>query len=573
MKLLSFVACCVLAFASLCSAEGVPVRTDYTGINSGNPEQNYRNRKFASYLSNNALRRITKTGNYSSFENPTGIFFSAGERVTLSVSGLPQGQPLKLIVHDFEKDGKHEEYPLQNGSNKINIKSKGLGYIDYRTDSPENMPPPVNIRIQGGKINGVFTHKDNAATWKKLLKSAKCNILDILGERCQLTYTVDGLRKGCPEDGPKMIRIYDYLMHLQQDDILGWDRDGIHPGNHIHGRAMWGGYMHADGLGAAFHFDTIPGISDPVRLSQGAWGVAHEFGHVNQTKRGMCWVGLTEVTNNICSSWTNYMLNRSNMRLEHENVPNADGQRMIGGRFDCYVNNALVRRRLWLYHGGPDSNNNLGKRAGDAFVSLCPLWQLQLYMAVACGKKDFYPNIFHDVRSTDESAMTNGELQMLFMKRACDSAKLDLTEFFALLGMLSPMDRVMSDYAVSYITITEEMCRSVMQHIARYPKPESSVIFYITANTVECYRDRLQVQPPSDGATPPSIQNNRIEIGENEWQNAVAFEAYSRGKLVRVSLRGLNHKDGKATTVICPEGTDCVKAVQWDGTRYTVLSL
>ena len=560
----------ILCLAAFCAADTVPVRTDYSGINRGNREANYRSRTFGAYLSNAALRRITKAGNYSPYENPTGIYFSAGEKVRLNVTGLPQGQPLKLIVHNFEGDTTHSEYALQNGANNLTMETNGLGYIDYRSDSLENMPPDIKVTIHGGKINGVFTREDSAATWKKMLADAKCGMLDMLGERCQLAFNIEGLRKGCPEDGPELLKKYDYIISLQQNDILGWDRDHIHPGNHIHGRAMWKGYMHADGQGAAFHISTIPGIANPQHLNRSAWGVAHEFGHVNQTRPGMCWTGMTEVTNNIFSSWTNYKLNPDSMRLEHEHVGNADGQGMVGGRFDCYVNNAIVRRRLWLYHGGPDSGTNLGKRAGDVFVTLCPYWQLQLYVAVARGKMDFYPSIFHSVREADEREQTNGQAQMLFIKRACDAARLNLTEFFLKVGMLSPMNREMEDYTRAYITITERMCRDTMQYISKYPAPDSSVIYYITANTVEVYRRRLAVVLPPADSPAPTIENGRIELPADAWKNAVAFEAYSGDKLLRISLRGLNHADGQATTIICPPGTDTVKAVQWDGTRYTM---
>lgn len=557
----------------------VPLRTDVSQLNKGGEQamdKNYRNRVFGSYLSNEVFRKLTKTNNYSSFVNPLGIFFEAGDRVTLTISEVEGKQSFKLIVHDFGQNGGHDEYPLVAGKNKLTIKRPGLGYFDYRCENLEDAPP-VRVKIQGGKINGVFTRADSSVVWKRLLAKAQsngCNILDIVGERCQLTYDVERLLQGCPERGPEMIKLYDYIIKLQQEDILGWHLDGTHRGNLIHGRSMWGGFMHADGFGAAFQRDTIPGISNPDRLRKGAWGVAHEFGHVNQTKRGMCWTGLTEVTNNICSSWANYMLNPSSMRLEHEVIQNADGVSMRGGRFDCYVNNALVHNRLWLYHGGPDAGGrnpqDLGKISGDAFVNLCPLWQLQLYMAVARSKVNFYPNIFHDVRSVDDSKMTNGEVQMLFMKRVCDSAQLDMTDFFLQLGMLSPMDRLMHDYAVQYITITRDMCEDVIRHASRYEKPDSSVIFYITANTVGIYRDKLSVEKESP-VKPSAITNGRLEIGADRWKNAVAFEAYKGDELLRISLRGLNHDDPQATTVVCPPGTDTVKAVQWDGARYTVV--
>lgn len=33
------------------------------------------------------------------------------------------------------------------------------------------------------------------------------------------------------------------------------------------------------------------------------WGPAHEVGHSNQTRPGLKWFGMTEVTNNICSMY------------------------------------------------------------------------------------------------------------------------------------------------------------------------------------------------------------------------------------------------------------------------------
>ena len=565
----------LVALALLLAAPGpaaeVPARTDFSTLNNGAPEHSYRHRSIRAYLPKAELSRRNKVGNYSSFENPTGIFFSPGEEVTLTLSGS-EGQRIVLIVHDFEQGGTHDEYPLSEGSNHLIIAHRGLGYLDYRSDSPDSAPA-VQVDIQGGRVNGIFTRHDSEATWKSLLAHAQCNILDLIGERCQLAYDVESLRKGCPEDGPALLALYDEIIRLEQEDILGWDRDGSHPGNHIHGRVQWGGFMHADGMGAAFHVSTIPGLANPASLRRGAWGVAHEFGHVNQTRPGLCWVGTAEVTNNIFSAWVNFSLNPRNMRLEHEFIQNFDKRPMIGGRFDCYINNALVRRRLWQFHGGPDDGNSAPptNRTGDHFVSVCPFWQLQLYMAVARGKKDFYPSIFHHIRTTDEKALSQGQLRVLFFKRACDAAHLNLSEFFVKLGILAPIDRMVEDYASRHMTITPDMCREALEYAARYPKPDSSVLFYITGNSVDIFADKLPIRRPKDTAA-PEICNGCIEMPADRWENAVAFEAYAGKKLLRISLRGLGQKDGISTTIICPPGTDTVKAVQWDGKRFTILA-
>ena len=562
----------LLTAAPMSPAADIPKGTDYSTLNQGSAEQQYRHRTFHAYLPLGEVSKRNKISNYSSIENATGIFFSQGEEVILTLSGAA-GQDIRLIVHDFGNNGSRETYDLHDGVNKITLRNRGLGYIDYRSATPDSAPE-VHVDIQGGQINGVFTRHDDAQTWKRLLAEAKCDILDMVGERCHLTYDVDTLSKSCPERGSELLAMYDEIIRMEQEDIMGWHLDNAHPGNHIHGRVMWNGFMHADGLGAAFHVGTMPGLTEPDRLRQSSWGVAHEFGHVNQTRPGMRWVGMSEVTNNIYSAWVNYKLYPQRLRLEHEVVDNIEGDWMIGGRFDCYINNALVHRRLWQFHGGSHPKEQPATPpppSDDPFVGLCPLWQLQLYMAIARNNPNFYPSIFRDVRATDESGMTNGELRILFFKRACDAAKLDLSAFFAKLGMLSSMDRLLDDYGKAHITVTREMALEALDYAKRYPKPDTDVLYYITGNSVEIYRDKLNIKQPEEGTEAPPIVNGRMEMPAQLWENAVAFEAYQGDKLLRISLRGLNHKDNCSTTVICPIGTDTVKAVQWDGTRYTVL--
>lgn len=558
MRTLTLTAVLLLCPLSLPGAtDAPPALTDATGLNTGNIEQYYRHRSIRAYLPLDELRQRTKISRYSAFENPTGIYFSEGEKVTIRLTGST-GQTIRLIVHNFGQDGGHDEYPLTEGENTIIITHKGLGYLDYRSLSPQEAPA-VQADILGGSINGIFTHRDDTATWQRLLREAKGGMLDIIGERCQLVYPVESLCRACPEKGPELIALYDRIIRLQQNDIMGWDADGSHPGNHVLGRVMWKGYMQADNLGAGFVYDTIPSITNPEELSKNAWGVAHEFGHVNQTRPGFCWVGMTEVTNNLFSSWVNYNLYPQDMRLEHETLKTQHGERMRGGRFDRYINSALVQRRLWQFYVD-----------GDPFTTLAPLWQLQLYMAVARDKKDFYPQIFHAVRTTQESGMTQGELRTLFFKRACDAAQLNLSEFFVKLGMLAPMDRMVEDYNSSMMTITDDMCSDALQYAARYPMPDSSAIFYITANTVGIYRDKLPVKHTAP-ISAERIVSERLELSADEWANAVAFEAYRDDKLLYISLRGLNHTDNASTTIICPAGTNCIKAVQWDGQRFPIL--
>lgn len=555
------------AFSPLACAD-VPAGTDISGLNSApDREAAYRHREFRAYRPLSYINKRLKVGNYSRYENPTGIFFKAGETATFTVSGNIDGT-LELIVHDFGENGQDSVHPLSVGENTITIPADGLTYINYRAEDPA-AASAITVDIKGGCINGIFSRADNNATWSKMLKEAKAATVDAVGERCQLAYNVTSLLKGCPENGAEMLANYDAIIEVEQK-LLGWDQYGIHPGNHVLGRCLWKGYMHADGHGAAFIYTEVPNLTNPETMLAQSWGIAHEFGHVNQTYRGMLWTGVTEVTNNIFSALVNYRLYPDTIRIEHEVGVTPDGYELRGARMDSYVNSALVKRQLWQYQAGTSDGATpvTGESCGDPFVICCPMWQLHLYVAEALGNDMFYPAIYEDVRNTDETEMTQGELRTLFFTRACDAAKLDLSEFFTEVGMLAPMNRRVNDYSSHIVTVTPEMCVQALKHAAQYPKPDSSVIYYISANSVGIFRDKLPMQP-TPGFT-PEFKNGICTIPAGVWKNAVAFEVYKGDERIRISLLGCNHEDNVTTDVICPEGATEIKAVQWDGKRETV---
>lgn len=584
---------CVLGMVA--NAADIPAGTDYTALNQGEPEKSYRERKFRAYKPVDVQMEKLKTGMSSYLENPIGIVFKPGEKVSITVTG-GEGQELRLIVHDFDDPDEkwfditrpslsgvqktkinplptHTEYELQEGENELIICNRGLGYLHYRAANPQEAPE-VQIKIQGGQINGVLTPADDSEAYRRVLANAAYPVIDLLGERVQLIFPVEGLRKGSPEDVRPLIGIYDRILSYIEDDLLGWERYQEHIGGHMLIRLIANGSLCAGEMGVFFPKWAFPGVANAQEVEKSSWGPAHELGHQLQTRPGMRWIGTVEVTNNICAMYVNYKFAPERLRLETSDASNARGERMPGGIFDCFVNNAITRRRLWQFQGGAlpkGCPRSWEDTARDVFTDVAPMWQLLLYHMEARGQEDFYPQIYRAVRQTDESKMTQGELRVLFCKRACDAAGLDLSEFFVKTGILAPIDRIVSDYEEAHMTITREMCLEAMEHAHKYPKPDSRVIYYITGKSLPIFRDKLPVRIPQEGYTAPPIENERMEMPADQWENAVAFEAWQGDKLLHISLLGLNRKDGRSgTTIICPAGTDHVQAVQWDGTRYTV---
>ena len=138
------------------------------------------------------------------------------------------------------------------------------------------------------------------------------------------------------------------------------------------------------------------------------------------------------------------------------------------------------------------------------------------------------------------------------------------------------MNRMVNDYSSHQVTITPAMCDAAIKEMAKFPKPDSSVIYYINGNNVKIFKDKAAIVPsPSFTFNAQADKRYKVPyctVPADQWKNAVAFEAYAGKKLVRISLRGLGQEDQASTMVFAPEGTTEVKAVQWDGKRYTVWS-
>ena len=506
-----------------------------------------------------------RTSQYSKFENPTGIFFEEGEDV-LVIMGDPKDEKLSLVIQNFGRGGGRSSYPLKAGVNIFKAKNKGLGYIEYFTPNYKKAGK-VKVSIPSGKVNGVFVggvHKNS--DWKKMLENSPTEVIDIVGSRVHLVYPVEELRQVCPDKGEELIALYDKIIGMEQQ-IMGLYKYKMLPKNRMFGRVIWQGFMHADGTGAAFHNGTMKEVANPDKIPGSAWGIAHEFGHVNQVRPAMKWVSTGEVTNNIYSAYVNYMLNPTSMRLEHERINGGDGN-MIGGRFNAYLNNGIVKGENWLIQGGPDKRSGGDNRpmVHDHFVKLAPLWQLELYFKVAGkGNPDFYPDIFYKAIKMDTRGKKDGELQLAFMKNACDVSRQDLTDFFRKTGMLKPIDQELDDYTCARMTITEADCRNLVAYARKYKKPESPVIYYISVNSVEAYKNRLPVRGSyNQGITE---QGNRRIISHDVWKNVVVFETYKDNELVRATMVGTDSKDNSSTTVTYPEGSTRIEAVSWDGTR------
>lgn len=538
------------------------------GLLADSVADRFRVQYYEAYPPVRETARKLKTGGYNPYENPTGIYFTAGERIVV-LADDSKGEEISLRVHCFEKGDDHT-YPLTGGLNLLTMKGNGLGYVVYYT-SDWAKASPVKIQIIGGKVNGYFDKScDKNEQWKQLLAHAACDYMDIKGDYVNLAYRVSSLRQWCPEKGVELIGFYDRVVDIEQE-MMGLKKYNLRPKNHMFAREVEKG-LFADGTGAGFQSGSMKELANPDKIIKGLWAIAHEFGHVNQIRPGLKWLCTTEVTNNMYSAWVRYLLDGDNLHLEHSRCNDGDGNRVLGGRFNSYLNYGIVKGEPWLCQRGQDKMKDY-ENGGDHFVKLCPLWQLQLYYAVA-GKGNYWSNpgwygdVAQIVRNIDEKGLDNGRLQLNFMRNVADVAQEDLSDFFIRAGMLKPIDKEMNDYGKGRLSITQQQCDELVKYMARYPKPASPVIYYLSGNSTRAFQKRLPVTGVYGRGV--EMRQGNCVIAHRVWQNVVVFETYAGDELTYVAMVGTDSPDRSTTLVRYPENSTRIEAVAWDGTRILV---
>lgn len=516
-----------------------------------------------------------KLGAYNRFENPTGIYFKAGDLAMVFVGESQQTLSMKVV--DWSKEGgeKTSVYPLAMGINTFTVSQNGLAYIDNWLKASETVPD-VKIHIATGQMNGWFDYErgDDKTEWIQLLNNeqSECDILDIRGKYIQLAIDKNSLTKKCPERGREMIEQYDKIVRLEQE-MMGMYKHNWRPVNRMFGRKSYGGSPNANSRGIS-----LPDVPlNPDNIGNMCWVIAHELGHINQIRPNMKWHGTTEITNNLYSMWVQYNYSPHKLRLEHEYVSNGMGSpKLIGGRYSSYLLSGVIGGDPWLFQKG---YGQLDSANGNVFVSLIPLWQLQLYTKIAkMGPEDFYPDLLTKAWK-DPNLSGPGKIQLNFIKNACDIMQQDLTDFFEKAGMLKEVDLQVNDYGnKAKLVITAADVETMKTHASQYPKPATTVLNYISGNSVEMFRDKLTVT----GTLNKGVTNSIIDDKENKnfrtvsvdvWKNAVAYETYAGNQLTKAAICGTGFGYGGSTIVSYPQGSTCIKAVAWDDTRTLVYDI
>ncbi|MBP5771088.1 MAG: M60 family metallopeptidase [Bacteroidaceae bacterium] len=554
----------------------------------GNYSTRWRVGTFAAYRPIEELRSQTLHTNsaFCPHENPTGIYFRSGETVAVLVKGIGSS-PVALEVYDVspvKNNGGYvsSTYSLHNGLNFITPTNEGNGYLNYYTSSFASAPE-VSIHVIDGIQNGVFRMGDSNALWKALLASAKAPVLDILTPHVQVIAPVDVLSWSCPDDGAALAAIMDSTVRRSWE-IMGYYYQGVAPRNHQFVQpsyeGMFANYNGSHAGWSIFHDWTRP-------HDFGVWGFAHELGHNTQITP-FCWNGMTEVTNNVCSLWSQYnlrqLLSKPDLRLDDEVIECAAGW-LRGGRLQNFIDEDVTcnlqhpdgHRYYW------DTERDVNGSGTDVFVTLVPLWQMMLYTEVAAKSPNAFPKMYTQMRLKDATlnVLSPENLRLNWYRAICDAAQLNFIPFFDKAGMLEALDNVfVSDYTDHTYNITAAQFASVRSDVnAKNYVAVPAELVYMTAYNADLFRDNvLLTSTPAvnTGCTAETLNGHAmVKIDNQRWRGAVGYETYdASGKLLHATIFGLGDDacSNRYTHVIWKLSSDTatpsyIMAVGIDGKR------
>lgn len=483
------------------------------------------------------------------------------------------------------KTVKHCVFPTK-ATITFECRVSGSGYIRYWTDNYA-VVPAVNIHVVFGHEIGFWDkragHTD--ADWKRILELArKCAsaqsvtnaMIDVLGDRIQLVNTVDAFRQYCPLNVENLMMWHDSIMNIEYR-MMGFFKNDVVPYNRTLAARSWDGLPNWGGSAAWFP-NTEREMLKVSALRESSWVFGHELGHGNQIRPNMHMTGWGETTNNNYNQYVQYLISdRRNLRIDHERINRKDGdsESVIGGRFNAYLNEAHVVKEPYLTQEGPDykkgSVNGTGLR-GDHFVKCAPLWQLTLFFMIAGEGTEWYrPDFWADVNWAaiqDRTGLSNGERYVAFMKHSIDASGYNLAPFFEQMGLLREVDRSIDDYTVGQVTISKADVEAVKALGSRKQEAPSPVISYISANSVDAFRNQSSVSGTSGQGITSS--GERKTVSHSVWKNVVVFETYKGTELVDVAMVGTASSDNSSTSVRYPAGSTRIEAVAWDGERTLV---
>lgn len=447
--------------------------------NLWNPyEKDFRIHSYNPYSDANYWHKKLKCQDGSYMGNPTGIYSASNDTIYLFVDqDVPSDATLYFAgctdnnLISSAKSGTK----LKKGLNIIEGEENAIYYILYTVNTSSLTKkvsewPDMKIHIQGGVVNGYYDVARHSDTdYQALLENATYSKFTIKGKYTAMHFNTETYRNTWKTTIDKSVDRFDSLVVWEKDlmgiseSVANGSRD--YPPYHLSGGdaffpsyynninwAMEGdesysGYANASTYRTAYNSPSCIDASfnvDNDNLDE--WCVAHEVGHTNQEVINL--EGCTEVSNNLFSNVVCFL----------------DGRRMTSGSplsvtMDDYVNHVPFVQR-------------------DVPSMMRMYYQLYLYYHQAQHNTAFYPTLFKELREDPLELWNNtNESLMKFVRKVCEVAYEDLTDFFKAWGFFEPIDTTLDDYGYHSITVSQADIDATLAEIASYPTKNREILF------------------------------------------------------------------------------------------------
>ena len=439
-------------------------------------EKEFRINSYKAFSDANYWNEKMKSTGGSYMGNPTGIYTGNLETLYVFVdSDIPADATLYIAgaagnhLLNGAKNGKE----LKKGLNIVDGTRNALFYVLYTADTKSKTKtldewPKIKIHIQGGRVNGYYdVARKSDSDYKALLNAATHELFTIKSEHALFNFQTAAYKEVWPNTIDRSIEWFDSLTVWQQE-LMGFTaavangQRNYYPHNlsggeaiaplfynnpnfAIQGDANSAGYANSSTYRTMYNsVECIRNSFDVSRDNMDEWCAGHECGHNNQGTINL--EACAEASNNLFSNVGRFLFGR--------NVT-------TGSSLDFVM---------------AEYADNIYFSARDLGTRLRMYYQLYLYFHQAKKNTSFYPELFKALRedplklyNTASSYGRNGSLK--FVRKACEVAQEDLSDFFRAWGLLTPVKNLkIEDYGNYTMTVSQANIDKTIAEISKYPK-------------------------------------------------------------------------------------------------------
>lgn len=447
-----------------------------------NYEQDFRIHSYKPYSDASYWNSKMMSTGGSYMGNPTGIYAkNDGDEIYVFVDGdVPADATLYVagcVENQLITSAKTGQ-KLEKGLNVVDGTKDALYYIVYVADTKAMKKtldewPDMKIHIEGGVVNGYYdVSRHSDSDYQALLKAATLPRFTVRGGHSLYHLKTTSFKTVFPKSIDKSIAWFDSVA-VWEKELMGmcesvasgkkagypWYLTGgeaiypiyyNNPNFAIEGEPSDAGYANSSPYRTSYNgIDCIRNCLDATNPEMDDWCAGHECGHNNQGAINL--EGCAEASNNLFSNLVRYL----------------DGLNTSSGSSLSTVMEEYARHEPFYFR---DVNSRLRM-----------YWNLYLYYHLGQKNTSFYPELFKALRKDpltlyNSSNNNNGGLK--FVRKVCEVAQEDLTDFFTVWGFFEPIKATtIEDYGSHPIAVTNSTINSTKANIAKYGKKNREIIF------------------------------------------------------------------------------------------------